>query len=917
MAMQDARSQQIISALDTLSTDFRQCGDEANAQILTKLRTKYAKQEFIIACCGYVSSGKSLLINKLCCDATLLPVSPIPTSMNSVYIRPGFAATMNLRAKNGELTSITRPTTESFHAMCCDANLAEMEIAVAQLAGFSLVDTAGVDSAAKAEQLLQDFALVLSDVVIYIVDYNSVQAHINFSVLQEMQIRQIPYILVINQVDKHVEFELTLAEFRQSIVRSLQQWKLEPLALFFISLENPNHPDSEFARLEGALEEVSRASTYYLPVTIKRAVNYLLHCHSEFMLAQTASARGKVAWVLAQPIKEQEARTALVAVEQDINSLTDLADTLATEIRGQITSLLQNAPLISYATRELAEHFLASRQPGFKVGFFAGKVKTELERETRFKKLYTALSQSVEANLMWHLRQILTCIPTQYNLSLEDFEADFAMQAMQLVVEFKPDLLLEALRPGAVMSAEYVMNYTTDIAVKLKALYRQTSVTWLERACAAANRKMERLMPQMQARLRHYQAILASLATLNSLDKQHSEYMQNLKQTWEKTLAYLSVPEPGKQFHNLTQKANPKAQVLSLPNAGTRNENIRKVKKSELPTPGIGQLQHEPVLRALHPKLRFASQKLLQCARLLEPAHDFTSHINALQQRAARLENSLFTVALFGAFSAGKSSLANALLGDIVLPVSPNPTTAAINKILPPNPQYRHGTIKVKLKSELDLATDVLSAAAACGLEASNYRQALLAVQAMAAQEVPMAVKAQYDFVCAVRQGNAELAERLGEELTLELADLRSFVVEEDKACLVEWIELYYSCPLTESGIVLVDTPGSNSNNSRHTNVAFDFIKNADAVLFVTYYNNAFCKADAQFLAQLGKVKDSFATDKMFFIINAADLAESEGELTEVVKHVTQSLRTFDIVKPRVFPVSSHLAVLAKLAAVD
>ena len=54
-----------------------------------------------------------------------------------------------------------------------------------------------------------------------------------------------------------------------------------------------------------------------------------------------------------------------------------------------------------------------------------------------------------------------------------------------------------------------------------------------------------------------------------------------------------------------------------------------------------------------------------------------------LAQKADRLENQSFTVALFGAFSAGKSSFANALIGDRLLPVSPNPTTAAINKIMP------------------------------------------------------------------------------------------------------------------------------------------------------------------------------------------------------------------------------------------
>ena len=90
-----------------------------------------------------------------------------------------------------------------------------------------------------------------------------------------------------------------------------------------------------------------------------------------------------------------------------------------------------------------------------------------------------------------------------------------------------------------------------------------------------------------------------------------------------------------------------------------------------------------------------------------------------------------------------------------------------------------------------------------------------------------------------------------------------------------------------KAGVALVDTPGADSINARHTDVAFQYIKNADAILFVTYYNHVFSRADREFLIQLGRVKDTFALDKMFFLINAADLAESEEEL-EMVKVISQ-----------------------------
>ena len=123
---------------------------------------------------------------------------------------------------------------------------------------------------------------------------------------------------------------------------------------------------------------------------------------------------------------------------------------------------------------------------------------------------------------------------------------------------------------------------------------------------------------------------------------------------------------------------------------------------------------------------------------------------------------------------------------------------------------------------------------------------------------------------------------------------------------------MYVDSPITRSGAVLVDTPGADSINARHTGVAFQYIKNADAVLFVTYYNHAFTEADREFLNQLGSVKDVFELDKMFFVINAADLASSEAELEAVKEHVGAQLLKHGIRKPRLFAVSSLNGLQAK-----
>ena len=73
-----------------------------------------------------------------------------------------------------------------------------------------------------------------------------------------------------------------------------------------------------------------------------------------------------------------------------------------------------------------------------------------------------------------------------------------------------------------------------------------------------------------------------------------------------------------------------------------------------------------------------------------------------------------------------------------------------------------------------------------------------------------------------------------------------------------------------------------------------------------------FSRADREFLIQLGRVKDTFALDKMFFLINAADLAESEEELEMVKGYIADQLLQYGIRNPRLFAISSLCALEEK-----
>ena len=56
----------------------------------------------------------------------------------------------------------------------------------------------------------------------------------------------------------------------------------------------------------------------------------------------------------------------------------------------------------------------------------------------------------------------------------------------------------------------------------------------------------------------------------------------------------------------------------------------------------------------------------------------------------------------------------------------------------------------------------------------------------------------------------------------------------------------------------------------------------------------------------MGRVKDSFQLDKMFFIVNAIDLAEDQDEADHVVNYVRKQLKSYGVSKPQLFALSSQ-----------
>lgn len=942
-------------------------GDEVQRAKFAELAEKLERGVATIAFCGHFSAGKSTLVNALI-GAELLPSSPIPTTANVVTVRDGEpAAHVVFRAKDGTTTETPNLPVERLSDLAIDGEgVAAIDVTYpVPLLGdrMALVDTPGVDSTDGAHRAATESALHLADVVFYVTDYNHVLSEVNFRFLRTLHRWGKPTYIIVNMIDKHREQEVSFAKFQEGLRQALANWRIEPAGILSLSLREPGHPLSQWEELLGVIERLKPLREELLLRSADRSARYLAEQYREFLRQRHGAEREELAEKAggadeAARLAEERAR-----LEAEREAILTEGDRRLDAFRGRLDSLLANAGITPAETRERVRAVLESLQPNFKAGgWFGGAAKTEAERERRMAELMRDLNAQLEAHVTGHALSMLRAEAKEAGYEGEALEAELEAAFPATTAEW----LRQRVKPGTGADGQATLHFSAELGSELKAVVRREALRLA--ATFEERRRPERLAAasSIEAELRELEPREAAASGLAALEAAECEeelrLLEQLPQAPESAAERLPKPgeldasaleglggapasaeRAGASLSRLgasaaaTPDGEASAMIANGASAGTKSAEAAAVGVSALvqngARSGAGRAataveeaeasvdsRTSPEASPFGPQ-EAAAELLERAAKLLAPVAPLRKQAEGLLAKAERFRQNRFTIALFGAFSAGKSSFANALVGLPALPVSPNPTTATINRIVAPIGDYGHGTALIRMKTAEAMREDVLFSLERLGIgteAAANAGDGIPALLKLAASLSPDELhprgRPHLAFLQAAASGWARYGELLDRELHVQEAEYRRFVAEEEASCFVASADLYLDAPLTRSGAVLVDTPGADSINARHTGVAFQYIKDADAVLFVTYYNHAFTEADRRFLNQLGSVKDVFELDKMFFVINAADLASSDEELASVVGHVESQLLKHGIRNPRLFPVSSLRGLEAKLA---
>lgn len=188
---------------------------------------------------GHFSAGKSSMINALLGE-TILPSSPIPTSANIVEIRAGKDKAI-YQLNDGTYTEDDHVDEQRIKQLSKNGEVVQA-VQIYKQNDFlrhqvTIMDTPGIDSSDDAEfdRTLNQIHLI--DLFVYVMDYNHVLSEVNFRFLKELQRREVPFIIVINQIDKHREKELLFDSYKQRLRVSYEEWDLYPDAMFFYFIE--------------------------------------------------------------------------------------------------------------------------------------------------------------------------------------------------------------------------------------------------------------------------------------------------------------------------------------------------------------------------------------------------------------------------------------------------------------------------------------------------------------------------------------------------------------------------------------------------------------------------------------------------------------------------------------------------------
>lgn len=844
-----------LDILYKLKKEVEKSNNTALLNTINQVIKKVYKNQFTMSFVGHFSAGKSTLINLLL-EQDILPSSPVPTTSNTAIVSVSDTEDIIANLPNQQYTKLkTYDEVKQMNRQNIDVESVEINFQSDKFdKGFTFQDTPGVDSNVATHQTTTEQFMYTSNVLFYTVDYNHVQSALNFQFMKRINEVGIPVVFIINQIDKHNDDELSFDTFKSRVEKSINEWDIDLQHIYYVS--KFDHPENQIDDLSEYLLYLDK-NREPMETYVERTVSFITDAQLSYIQNEMQSILEYL------NIEEDEFEQAYLnfqqtqAVSEEAQLLND-KDKLKAYLKQKRKDILENAYIMTHDMREQLRSYLESKATDFKVGGLFNKAKKKEEAQTeRLDKAISMLQEKINTQIRQPMREdmsFLTHFINQKNINEHILNQSY---------DIPNDLVSSLYQPQTTISNTYVLTFSDEVVKAINQFVERQSNPLFEKA------------------IQHVQANEIESED-NETSDEYQRYLQlnNLKE---------SITTRNYQHYYIHLED-------SLDKLTGRTEANFTIKEENDTT----QHQHRDQIQASDDTVSRSQVDIEKALNIIEDIPLFERTQTDIKQTLTRLDQQITKIGVFGTFSAGKSSLINALLGDNYLVSSPNPTTAATTELT-----YGESS-SITLKSSKQLLDEINQL-----LEFFNQSFSSLDefMNSDISQLKSKLEKNQLAFISVVEKHYDMYINMLeeGEVHHISQEDVKKWSAEDEYATFVKTVHLQVPVEWLK-GKIVVDSLGLHSNNQRHTNETEQILTSSDLILYVSYFNHSFTDNDKAFIEHMKDMNQLNENQAFKMIINAVDLAESDEDLNAVKDYVADALNQVQL-QSEVFGVSSREAL--------
>lgn len=838
-----------IKQLYQLKKEVEKSDNVILVEQINEIIKKIHQEQVVISFIGHFSSGKSSLINRIF-DENILPSSPVPTTSNTAQIIMSDQENVRINLDNHTYSDLNHYE-DIKKVNTLNHKIESVEInkrASIFDNGTVIQDTPGIDATFKNHEASTMKFLLISDVVCYTVEYNHVNAEKNFAQIRALNRLNVPVVLIINQIDKHQENELSFESFKLAIEENIERWQLKIDHILYTSIYDS--PNNEINKVIPLMKRYAHTAQATKDLYFERMIEYIETTQINYLneiksnLLSTLNVEEEDVEIAYQKANANDAMNAEQAILTDVNSSQLLLN--------GVKDIIKNAYLMPFEMREKNREMLETFADNYKVpGLFGKKAKLLAIQDEKADAVVASLNALIEKQITFQLKE--------YYGQFSKYIVNPNM-INELNFKISNDDVKQLVKQQTSITNDYVLIYSEELKLFIERMIVNRQKLWHEQFIKNINMSNLKTNEENSEETVNFEEYFENEALLKSITtKNYLHYYIHVDESVDKLTDRKYVTF---EMHDEKTSDSPNVKKVTT----IINEDLNK---SNLI---LDQLSHVAY---------------------------FKTDIEKINSQIERLNKNITKIVVFGAFSAGKSAMINALLKEEILISSPNPTTASITEIQYGDKNY------VTFKLEKDILKSLNDMMLTSTLEVPSISHWIKRFRGKIHQ-----LNAQNrNFAEAIIQNYDLYAKYLNKQTTIEVSDdeIKQYTAIDAHAAFVQKITLGIHNDFLKDKII-IDSPGTGSTNSRHTKETTEIIADSDLLIYVSYYNHVFTEKDKAFLSYLNEVEIINEDSQNFFVINAVDLAQDEQELNSVINYLASELQALNIEDP-IYPISSRNAM--------